>query len=286
VIHPANFYLGAHHPQWLRFAEFPLFVSRRRLQRYKTLPRAQCRWALDSGGFTELSMLGDWTLGSRDYVALARRYRDEIGNLEWAAPQDWMCEPFILAKTRSSVESHQRRTVRNYVGLMEMAPDIPWIPVLQGWQVSDYMRCIDLYSLYRVDLTKCALVGVGSICRRQGEVRIAMLLDELARHGIRLHGFGIKLKGLELAAQSLASADSMAWSFSARREPTQCGSTTHKNCANCYEYARQWRSRVISLIERVAGSPLQPLPDALLSDIEDAILMPRLPQNLPAPLLS
>jgi hypothetical protein len=221
-------------------------------------------------------MLGEWSLNSRAYVALARRFRDEIGNMAWAAPQDWMCEPFILAKTRSSVESHQRRTVRNYVGLMEMAPDIPWIPVLQGWCVYDYMRCIDLYSLYRVDLTKCALVGVGSICRRQGEVRIALLLDELARHGIRLHGFGIKLKGLELAAQSLISADSMAWSFDARRKPTTCGSATHKNCANCYEYACDWRSRVVGLIERIARSSVQQMPNAVLSDIEDAIAMPQL----------
>jgi hypothetical protein len=248
-----NFYLGAHHPNWLTFAEFPLFVSRRRLQMYKVLPKANRKWALDSGGFTELQMHGRWTLSASDYVALARRYRDEIGHMEWAAPQDWMCEPFMLEKTKSTVESHQRRTVRNYVGLMEMAPDIPWIPVLQGWLPSDYMRCIDLYSQYRVDLTKCPTVGVGSICRRQGEVRIAMLLDELARHGLRLHGFGIKLKGLELAANSLHSADSMAWSYAARRQPTMCGSKTHKNCANCYTYAKEWRDKVATLIERTTG---------------------------------
>ena len=32
----------------------------------------------------------------------------------------------------------------------------------------------------------------------------------------------------------LVSADSMAWSFDARRKQRPlCGSTTHKNCANC-----------------------------------------------------
>lgn len=259
-----NFYLGAHHPNWLSFAEFPLFVSRRRLQRYKKLPRAKCRWAQDSGGFTELSTYGKWTISFSKYVELTRRYRDEIGNMEWAAPMDWMCEPFILSKTKKPIETHQRHTVLNYVALMESAPDVPWMPVLQGWLPSDYLRCIDLYSRYRVDLTKCPVVGVGSICRRQGEVRIAMLLDELARYGIRLHGFGIKLKGLELAAHCLHSADSMSWSYAARRQPTQCGSATHKNCANCYEYARDWRDRVIDLVERVSRPSLREVsPDIL-----------------------
>lgn len=279
---PSNFYLGTHQPHWLAFAGFPLFVSRRRLVEYRTLPRAKGLWAQDSGGFTELSMYGEWTINATEYIRLTRRFRDEIGNMQWAAPMDWMCEPFILAKTRSSVESHQRRTVRNYVGLMEQAPDVPWIPVLQGWQPSDYLRCIDLYQLYRVDLTKCPTVGVGSICRRQGEVRIAMLLDELCRHGLHLHGFGIKLKGLELAATSLYSADSMAWSFDARRKPTQCGNTTHKNCANCFIYAKEWRDRVVGLIERTAGQTMQPLPNAVFSNLQDAALLSGVPKELPA----
>lgn len=251
-----GFYLGTHQPHWLSFAEFPLFVSRRRLQRYVKLPIAKHRWYLDSGGFTELSMHGRWTISFTNYVRLARRYRDEIGNMGWAAPMDWMCEPFILQKTRGTVRAHQRRTVRNYVALIESAPDVPWIPVLQGWLPSDYLRCIDLYNLYRVDLTKCHVVGVGSICRRQGEVRIAMLLDELARHGLRLHGFGLKLKGLELASNCLRSADSMAWSFDARHKSTQCGSSTHKNCANCYSYAKEWRDHVTGLIDRVSRSSM------------------------------
>lgn len=272
-----NFYLGTHETHWLATAGFPLFVSRRRLQHKKKLPCALHPWAQDSGGFTELSMYGEWTINATEYIRLTRRFRDEVGHMQWAAPMDWMCEPFILAKTRSSVESHQRRTVRNYVGLMEQAPDIPWVPVLQGWQPSDYLRCIDLYTQYRVDLTKCTTVGVGSICRRQGEVRIALLLDELYRHGLKLHGFGIKLKGLELAAHSLASADSMAWSFDARRKPTQCGSATHKNCANCLIYAKEWRERVLALIERTGGVPRPPLcdlPPTLLPNQQPPSVLP------------
>jgi hypothetical protein len=107
-----RFYLGAHHPHWLERAPFPLFVSHRRLAARRGLPRAARGWALDSGGFTELRLHGGWLTTPADYVAAVRRYREEIGGLEWAAPQDWMCEPFMLAKTGLTVSSVQLSAAR------------------------------------------------------------------------------------------------------------------------------------------------------------------------------
>lgn len=247
---------------WLGIVEFPLFVSRRRLQGRRKLPTAVCQWACDSGGFTELSMYGRWTIRFSKFVSEIRRYRDEIGKLAWAAPMDWMCEPFILAKTRGTVKGHQRRTIRNYLALIESAPDVPWIPVLQGWTHGDYLDHLEQYARHGVWLEGLSLVGVGSICRRQGEVKTALLLEDLARCGLKLHGFGLKLKGLSLAGHCLESADSLAWSFDARRKPNQCGSPTHKNCANCLEYAREWRDRVIGTAMREVSPTLFPQPSA------------------------
>ena len=50
-----KFYLGTHQTGWLAKLDVPLFVSRRRLATLRKLPRAVGSWALDSGGFTELS---------------------------------------------------------------------------------------------------------------------------------------------------------------------------------------------------------------------------------------
>src|SRR2546423_119303 len=137
------FFLGTHQPGWLSTAPVPLFISDRRLRSYRRLPRATGSWALDSGGFTELSTHGDWSHGPTptEYAARIRRYRDEIGHLAWAAPQDWMCEPWILAKTSLTMVEHQRRTVDNYRHLTTIVPDLPIIPVLQGWTVADYLHC-------------------------------------------------------------------------------------------------------------------------------------------------
>jgi hypothetical protein len=240
-----RFYLGAHHPHWLERAPFPLFVSHRRLAARRGLPRAATGWALDSGGFTELRLHGGWRTTPADYVAAVRRYREEIGGLEWAAPQDWMCEPFMLAKTGLSVAVHQARTVTNYLELRDLAPDLPFIPVLQGWRLDDYLRCVEMFERAGVDLASERLVGVGSVCRRQATGEIEVIVHSLAAMGLRLHGFGVKTGGMIRYADCLTSADSLAWSFEARRSAPLLG-CSHANCANCLRYAEAWRERTLA----------------------------------------
>lgn len=243
-----RFFLGTHHPDWLGKAGVPLFVSHRRLGMRKTFPRAVAPWALDSGGFSELSMYGTWKTGRAEYVAAVRRYRDEIGSMAWATPQDWMCEPVMLAKTGLTVKDHQRRTVANYLSLRGKAPDLPFAPVLQGWTLPDYHECVEMYDREGVDLRRERVVGLGSVCRRQGTAEIGLIVRSLAALDLNLHGFGVKTQGLIRYFGNLWSADSMAWSYEARRRDPLPGHR-HKNCANCLDYALQWRSQVISRMQ-------------------------------------
>ncbi|HEY3004175.1 MAG TPA: hypothetical protein VGJ44_17650 [Kribbellaceae bacterium] len=245
-----EFFLGTHQPGWLRDSAVPLFVSDRRLRGYKKLPKATNRWALDSGGFTELSAHGSWDQGPtpRQYTDRVRRYSDEIGNLAWAAPQDWMCEPWILVKTGLALGEHLRRTVGSFVQLRELAPDLPFIPVVQGWRPEDYLACVDLYAAAGVDLSASPVVGLGSVCRRQATNEAVAIIDALHSVGVRrLHGFGFKVLGLRRCGQRLTSADSMAWSIEARRNAPLLG-CRHRNCANCPRYAYRWRERVLGSI--------------------------------------
>ena len=238
------FYLGTHKPNWLGRTDIPLFISRRALQPYKTLPRARGPWALDSGAFTEISTFGCWTITPETYVSQVRLFEREIGNLRFAAPMDWMCEPFILEKTGKSLREHQELTTANYLRLLEIDPELPWIPVLQGWRESDYCRHRDLYDQRGVDLSRASLVGLGSVCRRQNTTMAEGLIRRLSADGIRLHGFGFKLGGLRRAARYLSSSDSMAWSFDARRTKPLPG-CRHKSCANCMIYALWWREKAL-----------------------------------------
>jgi hypothetical protein len=270
-----QFYLGTHQPQWLRderFADVPLFISRRTLGRRRSLPDAATSFALDSGGFTELQMHGRWTMSAEQYAEDVQRYVRHYGKrLLWIAPQDWMCEPIVLAGGRAArgiqfkgtgltVEEHQRRTVINFVQLRALLGDRV-IPVLQGWKLADYWRCEDLYKRAGVDLTQYAVVGVGTICRRQGTNEATQIMSTLAASGLRLHGFGFKKLGLAKCSSFMASADSTAWSDTARQnqmylpghnKPGPGRPKGHINCANCAEWALMWRDELLEDLKDAA----------------------------------
>ena len=193
------FYLGTHMDGWLAHVGVPLFVSHRRLARRKTLPKARTGWALDSGGFSELSLYGCWRTTPEDYVAAVKRYDREVGQLEWAAGQDYMCEDEMLTRTGLSVEEHQRRTVANFVRLeqlwhedddAELHPEAPFMPTVQGKTVGEYLPCWDMFGEDGVDLSNYPSVGVGSVCRRQHTEEIREVLEALRERdpGVPLHG--------------------------------------------------------------------------------------------------
>ena len=253
-----TFWLGTHEPSWLARLDVPvpLFVSHRRLARRRSMPQARTAWALDSGGFSELSLFGGWQTSPVTYTTAVRRYQEEIGKLAWAAPQDWMCEPDMIARTGLSVAEHQRRTVANLIELRALAPDLPWIPVVQGYTVAEYLACVDAYTDAGVDLATEPLVGLGSVCRRQATGEAHHII--LALHGVgvtRLHGFGVKVLGLRRYGHLLTSSDSLAWSYQARRRDPLPG-CQHRACSNCPRWALAWRERVLA-----TSVPAHHLPD-------------------------
>ena len=167
-----TFYLGTHQPHWLNRPGFPLFISHRQLARRRSMPPAACRWALDSGGFTELSMNGRWITTPEEYVTAAASYAEGIGALDFAAPQDWMCEPFMIERTGLSVAEHQHRTV-------DELPDAAPSRARAGIHASSARVAAcritspasDLYASAGVDLAALPRVGLGSVCRRQSTER-------------------------------------------------------------------------------------------------------------------
>lgn len=282
----ARFLLGTPEPSWLwrphpGLEGIALFVSRTRLARRspnRTLPRALHDFALDSGGFTELKKFGGWRISAAEYAAEVRRYRDQLGpeRMLWAAPQDCMCEPWVIygknqhlgpnddryfhgtqelrgiapgepeQDLTTAVRIHQRLTVDNYLELTSLAPDLNFIPVLQGWALTDYLHCVAMYEQAGVELTAFPVVGLGSVCRREDTDEIAEIVDTLAGLGLNLHGFGVKTEGLGLYGDQLVSADSQAWSYGYRKRKIRLPQCTHggKTCGYCLEGALDWYRRV------------------------------------------
>lgn len=260
-----TFYLGYHEPRALETSPVPLFVSARRLAKYQRngdpFPKGRCLWALDSGGFTELQLHGEWSMDADEYGGMVYRFMDNGCVPTFAAPQDWMCEPFIIsggqrgpvkfAGTGLSVPIHQELTIENVLYLREHFPHAPWIPVLQGWTLDDYLSHVEQYAAAGIDLAAEPLVGLGSVCRREATSEIGAIVGTLASKGLRLHGFGVKTSGLALYGHHLASADSLAWSYGARRRQIKLPGCEHAgDCRNCLTYAIQWRETVMDALRQ------------------------------------
>lgn len=223
------FYVGVHQPTmgWpLSLRGHPVCISANRLVdragSVAFVGQEDPGWMLDSGAFTQIALRGRFDQSPADYAALIRRYGDVADSgLHIAVSQDFMCEPPMLARTGLTVPDHQRLTIERYDAILAAGVGAtPLMPVLQGWSPRDYLDHLDAYG---DRLKPGARVGVGSVCKRQGDPRaIAFILSGILqrRPDLRLHGFGVKTTALrhQTIRDMLYSADSMAWSFAARRE--------------------------------------------------------------------
>lgn len=175
---------------------------------------------LDSGAFTELHLHGAYRDTPAEYAREIARLCDGVIPITVAVAQDYMCEPFMLAKTGLTIPRHQALTIDRYDALLDAGPPVTVMPVLQGFAPDDYRRHVDQYGDRLAD---GMWVGVGSVCKRNTSP--GLVLDVLngikrERPDLRLHGFGVKLTALrdDGVRAALFSADSMAWSYSARKQ--------------------------------------------------------------------
>ena len=216
-----DFFVGCHQPSDVkRIQEFNVrvMVSINRLLRRKS-DFCTGTWMLDSGAFTNISKHGEHDLSVQEYAERADRW-SYCGNLVSAVSQDWMCEPFVLEKTGSTVLQHQELTCERYLDIKAHARRAYIMPVLQGYSVENYTQHITMYGKA---LSYGQLVGVGSVCKRNTNIiiiREILTAIKNKRPDLRLHGFGLKTTTLadKACKKLLHSSDSMAWSFAARNK--------------------------------------------------------------------
>ncbi len=212
-----KFYVGLHQPSDARHFD-RCMISVNRIRERKTSFMVN-HWIMDSGAFTELSTHGRYRHSVKDYARSVRVWAG-IGKLDAAVSQDYMCEPFILDKTGLTIAEHQRLTIERYDELGALVPTSTYVmPVLQGYAPADYALHVEAYG---DRLGNGAWVGVGSVCKRQGDpsaITAVLQAVKAIRPDLRLHGFGVKNTALKHRAiqQLLYSADSMAWSLHERK---------------------------------------------------------------------
>ncbi len=235
------FYPGLHQPSDAhRFKR--AFVSVNRVRERKKAVGAKA-WIMDSASFTEIEKYGCYRHDVDHYSGVINRWAAPGSGLVCAVAQDYMCEPFILGRTGLSVVEHQRLTIERYDALLSLVAGTYLMPVLQGFAIAEYLDHIDQYGSR---LAQGAYVGVGSVCKRNINIQqIEVILSAIRnkRPDLRLHGFGVKTTSLSsgIVRDCLFSADSMAWSYAARKQGRN---------------ANDWREAA-AFAERIESMPVQ-----------------------------
>lgn len=232
--------MGLHHPSDAQHFE-SAFISVNTIRKRKGPFQVQ-DWIMDSGAFTTIMKHGGYPESVSEYAGQIKRWKTN-GNLLAAVSQDYMCEKHMLERTGLTVAEHQRLTIERYDALVAEDTGVYIMPVLQGYASKEYVAHLRAYG---ERIKPGAWVGVGSVCKRNSNPMaiwwvLSAIKDE--RPDLRLHGFGLKTTSLQepIIRDLIWSADSMAWSFAARREGRN---------ANDWREARDFIERIKAGIER------------------------------------
>lgn len=221
-----RFFVGLHQPSDAQHFD-AAFISVNRIRDRKG-PFSVGDWIMDSGAFSTILTHGGYPEPPESYGAHIRRWKSN-GNLLAAVSQDYMCEPAMIAKTGLSIADHQRLTIERYDALLRCETGCYIMPVLQGYAPQEYVSHIRQYG---ARLAHGAWVGVGSICKRNSSpesIFDVLLAIKAERPDLRLHGFGLKITALAngIIRSLLETADSMAWSFAARKRGENANDWRH-----------------------------------------------------------
>lgn len=177
------------------------------------------RVALDSMGFTAMSLWGGFAFTAAQYIELAASHDFEF----WSA-LDLCCEPEV-ARDGEQVLARIMETAWRYDELRLMANDRGIkdpLPVIQGWRWEQYLICAEQM---RIGDRGETLIGIGSVCRRRlggpdGVDTIIDRLDARMPKGVRFHLFGVTSEALAALSEHprVASVDSQGWGYRLRRD--------------------------------------------------------------------
>lgn len=140
--------------------------------------------------------------------------------------------------------------VANLVQLREMAPDLPFIPVLQGFTLGEYVHGFDQYATACIDLAAEPIVMLGSVCRREATTEIHAIVTTPHARGItQLHASASS----PLASASTVTCPPRPIPSPGPSTPAATGvrprgapdTANTKNCASRLPYALAWRRRII-----------------------------------------
>lgn len=185
----------------------------RKKMRAPKLPSHVTHTAADCGGYVATKVWGDYRYTPAQYVDWLATFQPR-----WAATMDYCCEPDLPVVTRE----RQERTTKVAHRFWSEFKRTPWcwVPTIQGWMVSDYIRHVRDLAPLIYEMAEYYgpgsdfRVGIGTLCRRADSAMIRAVVQAVSWQlpGIPLHLWGVKRRSLSAALQTrIVSVDSAAW---------------------------------------------------------------------------
>jgi hypothetical protein len=182
------------------------------------IPNSVKRLFLDSGGYSFFTKWGKYPFSVEEYVSFVNTIVNEFPVTE-VAIMDYPCEPDVNRQNLKTNKERIDMTIQNALECIDYDPTLPWVPVVQGYTLQEYLYCIQEYKnagLYDDDFH---LWAIGSLCARKKIGGIRHIITNLSKV-IKwpIHTFGMTITALRDAQIFFAihSSDSGAWSFNAR----------------------------------------------------------------------
>jgi hypothetical protein len=185
--------------------------TRKKFTNPNFLPRTTKRIFIDSGGFTFLTKWEKYPFTIDEFIDFLGILQEKQP-IEQVAILDYPCEPDVNRSEYKTNFDRIRATVENAVVCFDKAPEINWIPVIQGYYLHEYLDCLSLYEERGIKSEKWA---IGSVCQRRDIAGPRKIITRLKKtmSNKKLHAFGISirlLKDLQIW-NSLFSSDSASW---------------------------------------------------------------------------
>lgn len=118
---------------------------------------------VDSGGFAIMQKFGRYPWSVRQYSDFIWDVTRDV-KLDFGAIMDYACEPSVNREVYRSNKERIKATIRNEAECMRVAPGLPWMPVLQGDNLTE--RAFDVAIRWRVGMLPAEYAGIGSVCGR------------------------------------------------------------------------------------------------------------------------
>jgi len=206
------------------------------------IPESTKRLFLDSGGYSFFTRWGKYPFSIEEYVIFAQSIQDEYPLTE-VAIMDFPCEPNT---NRSILKSNKERidnTVQNALSCIDYDPNLPWVPVIQGYTLNEYLYCLDLYKDAKMYHDDFHLWAIGTLCARKKLDGIrSMVVNITDKINAPVHTFGMNYRFLKdpQIFFSIYSSDSGAWSYNGR---------AHEKLGDLIKYDK----KIMNLIESFTG---------------------------------